>query len=151
MSHVCMPVKGPFGPRFSARLPPSPTPSTPAHQEHPPHRPSASIAHALPLPAFRFRLPILSVMLGATDGSYLMRGETQARIPAPGLSLHRVSFPRLTPFVFSPLPAFKLRFSNLAVILGATDVSYPMGGEAQARIPAPGLSPLRVFFPLASL
>ena len=32
----------------------------------------------------------------------------------------------------------------------ATDVGYPLGGEAQARIPAPGLSPLRVFFPLAS-
>ena len=36
-------------------------------------------------------------------------------------------------------------------MLGATDGSYLMGGEAQARIPAPGLSPLRVSFSLASL
>ena len=40
-----------------------------------------------PLPAYRLRFPSLLSLLGATDGSCLIRGETQARIPAPGLSL----------------------------------------------------------------
>ena len=97
MSHLCMPVKGPLSPESFAHQPRTPTPSAPAQKS------TRSIAPQRPL-------------------------------------LNR-----------SPLPAFKLRFSNLAAMLGATDVSYPMGGEAQARIPAPGLSPLRVFFPLASL
>ena len=48
---------------------------------------TASIAHALPLPAYRLRFPSWLSLLGATVGSCLIRGETQARIPAPGLSL----------------------------------------------------------------
>ena len=78
----------------------------------------------------------------------------QPRTPTPSAPVQKSSrsiSPQRPLLNRSPLPAFKLRFSNLAVILGATDVSYPMGGEAQARIPAPGLSPLRVSFSLTSL
>ena len=158
-----------------------------------------------PMPAFRLRLSILAVMLGATDGSYLMGGEAQARIPAPGLSplqgvlVSRLTFvlylplsphggllcssclqfaifdkgmsllcmpvkgslgpelsahlppsptssaPALTehplpcPTVFTairiPLPAFRLRFSVLAVMLGAADGGYPMGGGNPSQGP----------------
>ena len=88
------PLFNPYPP--PSHPPPHRTPTSPALKSTLPITPQHPLPKRSPLPAFRLRFSILAVMLGATDGSYLMRGETHARIPAPGLSLLRVSFPRLT-------------------------------------------------------